>query len=75
MIRSLREDRQPADNHGINGHCFNRRNNTMSNTRHDPDQWKREQLECFRQYLATFRKDSREYAFILRGIRNLEKAL
>ncbi len=47
----------------------------MTRTNHDPSRWKREQLECYRQYLATFREDSREYAFILRGIRNLEKAL
>ncbi len=47
----------------------------MSHTCHDPARWTREQLECYRQYLATFREDSREYAFILRGIRALEKCL
>ncbi|MBN2079131.1 MAG: hypothetical protein JW838_09190 [Spirochaetes bacterium] len=47
----------------------------MNSINHDPSRWKREQLECYRQYLATFREDSREYAFILMGIRNLEKSI
>jgi hypothetical protein len=47
----------------------------MNRIDQDPTRWKREQLECYRRYLATFQKDSREYAFILRGIQTLERCL
>ena len=47
----------------------------MASLTHDKDRWKREQIECYRQYLATFRVHSREYDIILKGIRDLEKSL
>ena len=41
----------------------------------ETNKWKNEQIEYFKQYLATFAADSREYQIILKGIRDLEKSL
>ena len=37
--------------------------------------WKQEQLNYFKGYLANFKKDSREYKLLVEGIRELEKSL
>ena len=38
-------------------------------------QWREEQLAYFKEYLATFEKETREYDLIRQGIHRLEKAL
>lgn len=45
----------------------------MIGTDHDVKSWKNDQIQYFKEYLATFSKDSKEYKLILDGIRRLEK--
>jgi hypothetical protein len=37
--------------------------------------WKQEQLNYFKGYLTSFKKDSREYKLLAAGIKELEKSL
>ncbi len=47
----------------------------MIQTEGDLRNWKQEQLNYFKGYLGSFKKDSREYKLLVEGIRELERSL
>lgn len=47
----------------------------MTTRRHTRNDWKREQIDCFKEYLRLFDTDSREYHMLMEKIEQLERAL